>query len=150
MNAFFSIYLLLPFHQNFVGEARYDWEHAIPTRKIDVVKGEVINRTRRLSVTMRKVRSDPCACEWAAMCDSQFDKLLKEAVAPTAVEMEHVHKVGYFNKHTSSFFSICLTFNLNLQVYNTIASHFSHTRYAPWPKVQDFLAAQPPGSIIGE
>ncbi|EFW98575.1 oxidoreductase [Grosmannia clavigera kw1407] len=33
------------------------------------------------------------------------------------------------------------------EVYDAIADHFSATRYAPWPLVAQFLAAQPPGSI---
>ncbi|CAK7275071.1 tRNA methyltransferase, has a role in tRNA modification [Sporothrix epigloea] len=32
-------------------------------------------------------------------------------------------------------------------VYEAIADHFSATRYAPWPLVAQFLAAQPAGSI---
>ena len=33
------------------------------------------------------------------------------------------------------------------QVYKAIASHFSSTRYKPWPIVESFLQSQPPGSI---
>ena len=33
------------------------------------------------------------------------------------------------------------------KVYNKIASHFSSTRYAPWPVVADFLKARKPGTI---
>ncbi len=62
------------------------------------------------------------------MCDSQYDKIANESIAPTAVEMEHVHKL-----------------------YNTIAEHFSHTRYAPWPKVEAFIKSHaPPGTIIAD
>ncbi|KAK6955563.1 hypothetical protein Daesc_003203 [Daldinia eschscholtzii] len=32
-------------------------------------------------------------------------------------------------------------------VYETIASHFSSTRYKPWPFVASFLASLPPGSV---
>ncbi|CAO1629777.1 unnamed protein product [Sympodiomycopsis kandeliae] len=32
-------------------------------------------------------------------------------------------------------------------VYSSIASHFSATRYKPWPLVTNFLASLPPGSI---
>lgn len=32
-------------------------------------------------------------------------------------------------------------------VYEAIASHFSQTRYKPWPIVAEFLSAQPLGSI---
>jgi tRNA (uracil-5-)-methyltransferase TRM9 len=33
------------------------------------------------------------------------------------------------------------------QVYESIASHFSSTRYKPWPVVDAFLRDLPPGSI---
>lgn len=33
------------------------------------------------------------------------------------------------------------------EVYEKIASHFSSTRYKPWPIVHDFLLSLPPGSV---
>jgi alkylated DNA repair dioxygenase AlkB len=37
------------------GEARYDWRHAIPARKKDTHEGRDLSRSRRLSLTFRKV-----------------------------------------------------------------------------------------------
>lgn len=37
------------------GHARYEWQHAIPARKTDVVNGFKIERKRRLSLTFRTV-----------------------------------------------------------------------------------------------
>lgn len=37
------------------GPARYEWQHAIPARKTDVVNGFKIERKRRLSLTFRTV-----------------------------------------------------------------------------------------------
>ena len=37
------------------GTARYEWTHAIPARKSDIVKGLKIERNRRVSLTFRKV-----------------------------------------------------------------------------------------------
>lgn len=37
------------------GDARYVWQHAIASRKTDRYQGQVIQRTRRLSLTFRKV-----------------------------------------------------------------------------------------------
>ncbi len=37
------------------GAARYEWQHCIPARKSDVIDGSKINRTRRVSITFRKV-----------------------------------------------------------------------------------------------
>lgn len=37
------------------GDARYHWQHAIPARKIDKWHGQIIPRTRRISLTFRTV-----------------------------------------------------------------------------------------------
>lgn len=37
------------------GEARYEWMHAIPARKADIVNGLKINRGRRVSLTFRNI-----------------------------------------------------------------------------------------------
>ena len=36
-------------------EARYEWTHEIPARKSDVIAGNKVERTRRISLTFRKV-----------------------------------------------------------------------------------------------
>ncbi|KAK9667681.1 hypothetical protein RND81_13G004500 [Saponaria officinalis] len=54
------------------GEARYAWHHYIPHHKVDSVKDNLIRRaSRRVSFTLRKVRTGPCCCEYANYCDSQ-------------------------------------------------------------------------------
>ncbi|HVU09774.1 MAG TPA: alpha-ketoglutarate-dependent dioxygenase AlkB [Phototrophicaceae bacterium] len=37
------------------GEARYEWKHGIAARKRDLFEGQVIERQRRVSLTLRKV-----------------------------------------------------------------------------------------------
>lgn len=37
------------------GAARYDWTHEIPARKSDIVEGRKVERSRRISLTFRKV-----------------------------------------------------------------------------------------------
>ncbi len=37
------------------GEARYDWKHGIAARKRDLIEGQIIERQRRVSLTLRKV-----------------------------------------------------------------------------------------------
>ena len=37
-----------------------------------------------------------------------------------------------------------------LQVYDTIASHFSGTRHTQWPKVAEFLSTIPVGSLMAD
>ncbi|KAK4268206.1 hypothetical protein QN277_024892 [Acacia crassicarpa] len=53
------------------GEARYAWHHYIPHHKIDKVNERVIRRaSRRVSFTIRKVRTGACNCEFPQCCDS--------------------------------------------------------------------------------
>ena len=35
-------------------------------------------------------------------------------------------------------------------VYNSIAEHFSHTRYKPWPSVKEFIDELPQYSLVGD
>ena len=42
----------------FNGDARYVWQHAIAARKTDRYNGQIIERTRRISLTFRKVTLD--------------------------------------------------------------------------------------------
>ena len=37
------------------GPARYEWQHAIPTRKSDIINGIKTERTRRVSLTFRNI-----------------------------------------------------------------------------------------------
>ncbi|MCZ4290339.1 alpha-ketoglutarate-dependent dioxygenase AlkB [Hoeflea alexandrii] len=37
------------------GAARYEWTHEIPARKSDIVEGRKVQRSRRISLTFRKV-----------------------------------------------------------------------------------------------
>lgn len=39
---------------------------------------------------------------------------------------------------------------LGVQVYDVIASHFSSTRFAVWPKVRAFLDSLSPGSVVAD
>jgi alkylated DNA repair dioxygenase AlkB len=38
------------------GDSRHTWRHAIPSRKMDRVNGQVLPRGRRVSLTFRTVR----------------------------------------------------------------------------------------------
>lgn len=55
----------------FSGEARYAWIHGISSRKVDKVGGEVVYRSRRISLTFRKIKFTPCHCPYYFFCDSQ-------------------------------------------------------------------------------
>ncbi len=66
-----SVYLPARSVVVFSGEARYAWTHGIACRKIDVIDGEVRQRSRRISLTFRKIRWSPCQCPYFFYCDSQ-------------------------------------------------------------------------------
>lgn len=55
----------------FSGEGRYAWTHGISCRKVDRVDGELVHRSRRISLTLRKIKYDECRCKYNFYCDSQ-------------------------------------------------------------------------------
>lgn len=128
----------------FTGEARYNWLHSIPTRKFDKVNGLIRSRRRRVSLTYRKLRKTPvCKCRWPRMCDSQ-NKMV--AVEENMIGGEG-EEVKLDPNHTSTEKPTEIENKHVYDVYEKIASHFSKTRYKPWPKVQEFLESLPEGSI---
>lgn len=118
------------------GASRYEWTHAIPPRLFDVIDGERVDRKRRVSITFRKIQSTPCTCEFPVQCDANersCDASRRavgsdsESLFPTHVEQQYVH-----------------------EFYETVASHFSSTRYNAWPRVAAFVRSLEPGSIIAD
>lgn len=56
----------------FHDEARFLWEHGIPSRRTDIIDGKTVARQRRVSITYRHVKSNvTCSCPWPAKCDFQ-------------------------------------------------------------------------------
>uniref|UniRef100_A0A1I7XAM9 2OG-FeII_Oxy_2 domain-containing protein n=1 Tax=Heterorhabditis bacteriophora TaxID=37862 RepID=A0A1I7XAM9_HETBA len=53
------------------GESRYRWKHGIVNRKhdIDPITHRVIPRDSRISLTLRKIRTEPCQCNYKEFCD---------------------------------------------------------------------------------
>lgn len=118
------------------GASRYEWTHAIPPRAFDVLDGERVARERRVSITFRKVQSTPCTCAFPVQCDSREcdDEPAPtgatgetDTLAPTHVEQQYVH-----------------------EFYETVASHFSSTRYNAWPRVAAFVRSLAPGSLVAD
>ncbi|KAG6964433.1 hypothetical protein JG688_00007704 [Phytophthora aleatoria] len=123
------------------GASRYKWEHAIVPRTFDVIDGKQVLRQRRVSITFRKIRSGPCECSFPEYCDTSEREGQERAeedeqaatdaettsLAPTAMEKQYVH-----------------------EFYETVAAHFSSTRHSPWPRVAQFVASLPNGSVIAD
>ena len=60
----------------FGAEARYAWRHGIASKKGDHLHGAWVPRGRRVSVTLRRVRTrSACRCAWPLACDSQGAEL---------------------------------------------------------------------------
>lgn len=123
----------------FTNELRYEWEHSIALRKVDLVDGNIVSRSKRISLTFRRIRKEnECNCIFNKQCDTFKqksnlssgiiikDELLNSEV-PTDIEKKHVYAV-----------------------YDLIAPHFSHTRYKPWPQVVDYLKSLEKYSIVGD
>lgn len=68
----------------FSGEARYAWFHSIAERRLDkICNNEVYFRRRRISLTYRRIRKDPCKCLWPFFCDSQgYDPITMKKFNP--------------------------------------------------------------------
>ena len=59
-------------------DSRYCYSHGISFRKTDKYSnGSIIKRGKRVSITFRKIRIQPCKCIWKKLCDSQ-DAVLQE------------------------------------------------------------------------
>jgi alkylated DNA repair protein alkB family protein 8 len=113
------------------GASRYEWTHAIPPRAFDVIDGQKVNRKRRVSITFRKLsNTNVCTCDYPVQCDFQQKQNIsttKTSLAPTKMEQQYVH-----------------------EFYETVAKHFSSTRYAPWPRVAEFVRSLPFGSLVAD
>lgn len=56
----------------FDDEFRFAYEHGIRSRLTDCIDGVVQSRSRRVSITLRTVRTDGCCdCSWPLWCDTQ-------------------------------------------------------------------------------
>ncbi len=45
--------------------------HSIACRKLDNIDSQLKHRSRRISLTFRKIRRTPCVCKYYFYCDSQ-------------------------------------------------------------------------------
>lgn len=82
-------------------------------------------------LTLLQLSSDPCTCNFPKQCDTRAEidaaGEQPEKLCPTEMEKKYVH-----------------------DFYDTIATHFSKTRYMPWPRVAEFVKSLPPGSLVAD
>ena len=89
-------------------------------------------RFTRISLTFRKIRTNPCNCKFIEKCDSQVLKESNVLVPISSVEAMHLE-----DEHV-------------VKVYEQIAMHFSDTRHSPWPLVRKFLYSLKKGSLVAD
>lgn len=140
----------------FSDEARFAWYHSIAQRKVDKVNGKLIFRKRRISLTFRKIKTTPCNCKYPFFCDSQgYDpvnmkkKEDKKRIDQT-IKSEEEQKILDESQLNKEHKPTDLEKKFVYDVYDKIAPHFSHTRYKPWPKIEQFLNDLPKGSFIAD
>ncbi|TKR67377.1 hypothetical protein L596_023538 [Steinernema carpocapsae] len=112
------------------GSARYRFTHGIATRRYDVDPrtGNVFDRQRRISITFRRIRKEPCQCPYVEYCD--WNRNGQTAIPKTSDEAKRVE-----DRYVA-------------EVYETIASHFDETRHSKWNAVSNFLKELKDGSLL--
>eukprot|EP01102_Stenamoeba_stenopodia_P014746 TRINITY_DN4938_c0_g2_i1.p1 TRINITY_DN4938_c0_g2~~TRINITY_DN4938_c0_g2_i1.p1 ORF type:complete len:190 (+),score=31.04 TRINITY_DN4938_c0_g2_i1:625-1194(+) len=85
------------------GESRYQWTHGIAYRKTDKVNGVIVPRTRRVSLTIRRIRTSPCDCKYKHCCDSQSSLSLSSS-SPSSSSSSSSSS----SHHHHFFFFVCI------------------------------------------
>ncbi|XP_060659838.1 LOW QUALITY PROTEIN: alkylated DNA repair protein alkB homolog 8, partial [Drosophila nasuta] len=131
------VHVLLPRRSLLVmsGESRYDWTHGIKPKHIDVLataSGSLTTqaRSKRTSLTFRRLRRGPCDCQFPTLCDT------RQTAVPQALTEALITHASYLEQQ-----------NVH-EVYDKIADHFSDTRHTPWPQVADFLNSFEASSVV--
>uniref|UniRef100_A0A158P998 tRNA (carboxymethyluridine(34)-5-O)-methyltransferase n=1 Tax=Angiostrongylus cantonensis TaxID=6313 RepID=A0A158P998_ANGCA len=112
------------------GESRYRWKHGIVNRRYDInpITHRVMPRELRVSITLRKIRREPCQCQFKEYCD--WDRGGEMGVPSDEISARKVESL-YVNG-----------------VYECIASHFDETRFSSWRAVNRFMSAVSPYSVV--
>ena len=117
------------------------FSYSIPFRSRDIVDGRKLKRDKTVVLLLSAVRSFPSSSQPAA--SAVREKEQREAadrqqlacslpspllsLPPEQLERQHVHAV-----------------------YETIATHFSHTRHSPWPRVESYLRSLPASTRVAD
>lgn len=112
------------------GDSRYRWKHGIVNRQYDVCPrtNRLLPRQQRVSITFRKIRRQPCRCDYKEYCDWDRNGEMAVPSAPVAARALEGSYVA--------------------DVYERIAPHFDETRHAMWSGVKRFLDSIPIGSLL--
>ena len=150
-------YVLLPRRSAMVitGPARYAWSHGIARRKTDMIQGKLVPRALRLSVTLRSVIEDPDAPVDDTPAVLLSPRLANIAAARGSSAAGHAASDAPASERVAAAPLIAggtpdVEVTHVQRLYNSIASHFSHTRHSPWPSVATFLNSLPAGSLVAD
>ena len=109
-------------------------EDVMDTRESNVARKKRPRKKKRSSYeslpsSSSKVlaRSTPLDLSSSSLTNGPLAASRSSALVVPAVEQEHVHKV-----------------------YDSIADHWDGTRYAPWPRVVEFIQSLPPSSLVAD
>jgi alkylated DNA repair protein alkB family protein 8 len=112
--------------------ARLTWKYSILNKKIVLLKDKVAIQTKRLLLCFRSFNSSStCQCTYGFCTDTSKNNQFE--VANDSLKLNPDFESLYVKN-----------------VYNSIAEHFSHTRYKPWPLVESFLRKLPKNSLVGD
>ncbi|EPB73320.1 hypothetical protein ANCCEY_07566 [Ancylostoma ceylanicum] len=102
----------------------------IVNRKHDInpLTHRVMPRRLRVSITLRKIRHEPCQCQYKEFCDWDRE-------GEMAVPSDDKSALRIENQYVSG-------------VYENIASHFDETRFSSWTGVKKFMNALPAHSVV--
>lgn len=123
-------------------EARFNWNHQIPARKYDKISGKVQKRGIRVSLTFRKVRNRRCSCKFESFCDSRSSNPSDDPINDANLIRTHPLEDSSSSPNVESSYV--------QGFYDTIAEHFSSTRYKGWPKVLSFLSQFSASDVIAD
>ncbi|VDN26937.1 unnamed protein product [Cylicostephanus goldi] len=124
------------------GEARYRWKHGIVNRKHDIhpITHRVVPRQLRVSVTLRKIRKEPCQCPFKEFCDWDREvtlrKIRNEPCQCPFKEFCDWDREGEMSVPSDNKSALRIEGQYVNDVYENIAAHFDETRISGWTAVK--------------
>jgi len=165
-----TVSLLLPRRSLLVltGRARHCWRHGIASRLTDRVGGTTRHRARRVSLTVRRVRSAPLPVhdsDEVAPPELHSPALLVAAALRRSVPVPRSRLPPGADAPSPPPSSASARGDTPPAAgagmpeierahvrafYDAAADHFSATRHSPWPRVASFLSRLAPGSVVAD
>ena len=105
---------------------------------MDKIGGQLLYRRRRVSLTFRKIRHEPCVCRFYFYCDSQgYDQYTMKKTNPLLLKYLAHENVAEVDENTEK--------ELVEDVYNEFGHTFSNPIH---PRVLEFIDGLQPCSVV--